>query len=71
MGSVDRVSQKSRYLEQPVNKLVVLVETKTELMVQFPVQKLEHVFKMVTSSGELFIEGYGHFKTERAFVILK
>ena len=31
MGSVDRVSQKSRYLEQPVNKLVVLVETKDEV----------------------------------------
>ena len=30
MGSVDRVSQKSRYLEQPVNKLVALVENKDE-----------------------------------------
>ena len=34
MGSVDRVSQKSRYLERPVNKSVVLVENKeTKLMV--------------------------------------
>ena len=31
MGSVDRVSQKSRYLERPVNKLVVLVENKDEV----------------------------------------
>ena len=31
MGSVDRVSQKSRYLERPANKLVVLVENKDEV----------------------------------------
>ena len=31
MGSVDRVSQKSRYLERPVNKLVVLVKNKDEV----------------------------------------
>ena len=31
MGSVDRVSQKSDYLERPVNKLVVLVENKDEV----------------------------------------
>ena len=31
MGSVDRVSQKSGYLERPVNKLVVLVENKDEV----------------------------------------
>ena len=31
MGSVDRVSQKSRYLGQPVNKLVVLVENKDKV----------------------------------------
>ena len=31
MGSVDRVSQKSRYLEQPVNKLVALVENKDKV----------------------------------------
>ena len=31
MGSVDRVSQKSRYLEQPVNKLVAIVENKDEV----------------------------------------
>ena len=31
MGSVDKVSQKSRYLEQPVNKLVVLVENKDRI----------------------------------------
>ena len=36
MGSVDRVSQKSRYLERPVNKLVVLVENKDEF------EKLEY-----------------------------
>ena len=29
--TVDRVSQKSRYLERPVNKLVVLVENKDEV----------------------------------------
>ena len=31
MGSVDRVSQKSRYLEWPVNKSVVLVENIDEV----------------------------------------
>ena len=31
MGSVDRASQKSRYLERPVNKLIVLVEKKVEV----------------------------------------
>ena len=31
IGSVDRVSQKSRYLEQPVNKLVALVENKDKV----------------------------------------
>ena len=31
MGSVDRVSQKSRYLERSINKLVVLVENKDEV----------------------------------------
>ena len=31
MGSVDRISQKSRYLERPVNKSVVLVENKDEV----------------------------------------
>ena len=31
MGSVDRVSQKSRYLEQPVNKLVAIVENKDKV----------------------------------------
>ena len=31
MGSVDRISQKSRYLELPVNKLVVLPENKNEV----------------------------------------
>ena len=31
MGSVDRVSQKSRYLERPVNKFVALVENKDEV----------------------------------------
>ena len=35
MGSVDRASQKLRYLERPVNKLVVIVE------VRLPVEKLE------------------------------
>ena len=31
MGSVDRANQNSRYLEQPVDKLVVLVENKDEV----------------------------------------
>ena len=31
MGSVNRVSPKSRYLEQPINKLVVLVENKDKI----------------------------------------
>ena len=31
MASVDGLSQKSRHLEQPVNKLVVLVENKDEV----------------------------------------
>ena len=31
MGSVDSISQKSGYLEQPVNKLVVLVENKDKV----------------------------------------
>ena len=31
MGSVDRASQKLRYLERPVNKLVVIVENKNEV----------------------------------------
>ena len=39
MGSVDRVSQKSRYLERPVNKLVALVETKDEFHGSIPHQE--------------------------------
>ena len=31
MGSVDTANQKSRYLERPVNKLVVLVKNKDEV----------------------------------------
>ena len=31
MVSVDKISQKSRYLELPVNKLVVLPENKNEV----------------------------------------
>ena len=31
MGSVDRASQKLRYLERPVSKLVVIVENKNEV----------------------------------------
>ena len=36
MGSVNRVSQKSRHLERPVNKLVVLVENKSEVYGSIP-----------------------------------
>ena len=31
MGSVETVNQKSKYLERPVNKLVILVENKDEI----------------------------------------
>ena len=41
MGSVDRVSQKSRYLERPVNKLVVLVENKDEVDGSIPRREAE------------------------------
>ena len=36
MGSVNRVSQKSRHLERPINKLVVLVENKSEVYGSIP-----------------------------------
>ena len=39
MGSVDRISQKSRYLEWPVNKLIVLVENKDEVDGSIPHQE--------------------------------
>ena len=41
MGSVDRVSQKSRYLERLVNKLVVLVENKDEVDGSIPRREAE------------------------------
>ena len=39
MWSVDRASQKSRYLEEPINKLIVLVENKDKVDRLIPCQK--------------------------------
>ena len=53
MGSVERASQKSRYLEWVVNKLVVLVEKKRQswLFVSPSRSWNVNVFKMVASWG--------------------
>ena len=39
MRSVDRASQKSRYLEEPINKLIVLVENKDKVDSLIPRQE--------------------------------
>ena len=41
MGSGDRGIQKSRYLERPVNKLVILVENKDEFDGLIPIREAE------------------------------
>ena len=41
MGSVETANQKSRYLERPVNKLVILVENKDEIDGSIPRREVE------------------------------